>query len=402
MAVTFNVVESRAPTNKANCCDTTNKSAETLRKWVEQAKKNPAAFLEEQFKRPLEKFDRNDWYAVKTKALRFLPKKIASLITNTGRGPKSHSFYAQLRGDNQLSLNDSIKLIESIFRTKITNLTQAQKVNLNKNLDLLARISPDVVKKYDLVPKWSTPKKENRKLSLLDFLKTLPNDASPSTVDKALLATPKLGGFAKHDPELGRLTFPRNIWRQLQTVRDKLPECIRIRYAVELGYTKRKPGRKKVERIELRDNDNGQKRVVTITRKPEPKIKPTIVRKQEQFSPKPNPKLENEIANSPEFLKTELDVIKFINKQANNALLPDEFPRYSMYPIAQWGTSDWALVNVYRDRIYGDFLEKHKQKIHDALKRIGYTVGSNFKVMDKDLALSMISLYRSFSEVNSA
>lgn len=401
MAVTFNVVESRTPTNRANRCDTTNKSSATLRKWVEQAKRNPAEFLEEQFKRPLEKFDRNDWYAVKKLAIRFLPKKIADLITNMGRGPKPHSFYAQLRGDKQLSLNDSIRMIESIFRTKITDLTNSQKVNLNKNLDLLARISPEVVKKYHLVPKWSAPKKEKRKISILDFLKTLPNDSSPSKIDKALLATPKLGGFAKHDPELGRLSFPRNIWRQLQTVRDKLPECIRIRYAEELGYTKKKPGPKKHDKVQLRETDNGPKKVVVVKRKPEQKTKVNVVRKPDPVEPKIVPPT-HEHESGDEYLKTEMDVVKFINKQANKALLPDEFPRYSTYPIAQWGTSDWALVNVYRDRIYEGFLENHKQKIQEALRRIGYTVGSNFKVMDTDLALSMISLYKSFSEVNSA
>jgi hypothetical protein len=438
-------VEARLKHNQGNCCNSAGKTPSVLKQWRDQAKKDTVRFLEKQFEKPVEKFDRLDWRDVKLKCLKFLPAKKRKLIEEkTGRGSKD--FFVALhdaREKNstvQLSEKEALKLIKSVFKRDADQLTVRQKESLMSNVDLLSRLPKAMVKKYDLAPTYRVPKEQQKKRpSVLDFLKSLPHDASPARIDKALLSVPKLGKLGRVDPDTKRLVFPADGWKLLIRNKQSLPEPIKLRYAEELGLLNKKRGRKpqvkepnvltpeefeaqeankerRARQLVKKQIEDTRKKQLKVVKKPEKKLV-NVVKKRSQDDiddsyflddsdtdlsdviDEVKPKVPEEVDDTKVFLTNENDVVKFINKQANKALLPDEVPRYSNYPKAEWGVSDWALVNVYRDRIQPRFLEDNKEKINNALRRLGISVGASVRdlMYDEKLALNMISLYRTFS-----
>lgn len=422
----------RLKTNQGGqCFHLDNETKTAVEAWKREAEENPAGFLESQIGKKLEKFDRADWRDVRVHGLRFLPMKIRKLITSQ-QGRKSYAFYAALRTANQaskkLSIEESLDLVEHLYRNRYNDLTYKQYMGLKSNTDLLARLHPTALKMIaNSLSSTKRPAKEGVNVPFM-FLKTLPSKATPERIDKALLALPKYGKLGRMED--GRVVFPENVWKYLRWHRSELPENVRDRYRTELGYVKRgrkprsktpeeqselsmklkeKQERQNKKRIEVRRKEHKPKTKLIVTRKPVKTEKPNEAL-DDRFDELDDDALFSKPKSVPMvdhggLLRTENDVIKFINDKANDALLEGEFRRSRTYPVQQWTTPDWALVNVFRDRIYPAFLEEHREKINSALRKLGMTVGASVGTIrgyDMDLMLSTIALYRAFSTANIA
>ena len=427
----------RLKTNQGGqCFHLDNETKTAVEAWKREAEENPAGFLESQIGKKLEKFDRADWRDVRVHGLRFLPLKIRKLITSQ-QGRKSYSFYAALRTAHQtnkkLSVDESLNLVEHLYGNRYNDLTYKQYMGLKSNTDLLARLHPTALKMIaNSLSSTKRPAKDGANVPFM-FLKTLSSKATPERIDKALLALPKYGKQGRMED--GRVVFPENVWKYLRWHRSELPENVRDRYRTELGYTKRgrKPKPKtpeeqaeRTKKLKEKQERQNKKRIEVRRKEQKPKTKLTVVRKTAVAPVKPekpskvddllddrlddldDDKLFNKPKHVPTvdhggLLRTETDVIKFINDKANDALLEGEFRRSRTYPIQQWTTPDWALVNVFRDRIYPAFLNEHREQINSALRKLGMAVGASVGIVrgyDKDLMLSTISLYKAFSTAN--
>ncbi len=464
-------VVGKTANNKNNCCNTENKSKSTLSRWREQAQKSTRTFLESQFGKSLEQFDRGDWRLTKLRCLKFLPKDKQKVINSKGSGRTPSSFYAQLSAkpasttkqktntvNKVLTEKEATKLLKSIFKRELDELSFAQKRRIVDTPDIIGILSPEFVKKYNLFPGTYKKKTEapGRKPSIVDFVKKLPNEVSLERLNKVLMSLPLKLHKPVMNEETSKVELPKVVWDKFIKRRNELPEAMKMHYARELKFIKHKPGRKPKNKnlnnktmedieIEQENLERKKKKNITVVRKDTDKPdetkapKPTNVPKTSEKKAKPSKPDRNDILEEDDnvddlsdvtdddlndllgrrpskkptqvpkvdktldeakFLPTDQDVIKFINMQMNKALLPDEFPRSSTLPTSQWSTSEWALVDVYRDRINQKFLDNNKERINNALRRLGKTVDANFQKIaktDKRMALNLIRFNRMFS-----
>lgn len=391
-AVHAHIAEAAVRKNQCPCCDpaTVGNQPTILERWRKQARTNTREFLEEQFGKKLEKFDNNDWRIARRRCPEFLsPVKSRALEKPTN----STGFIAGLtaresdKGLVKMTAAESEQYILDTYGVPVTELKPHQTAKILKNAALIRVLDTRFVAQY-LMP--------SRAKNMEDMIRELQPTASLAECNRVLLALPLRAEKPKFNGVTGLVELPPDAWKRIRLNMGPttLPLTMQTSYAVELGLT---PKKRKTKLQPQEPQRAPTPRAVVLPAKPvAAKPRPAPAKAPHG---KTNPDAREVDDMMPDLSNDDLDdlledrkpqvvhvaapvgmlhgdeIIRFINRKANEALLPGDFPRGVMTPIASWSNTDWSMVHKYRANIDPKWYAQYQDRIDSSMRAFKRVTG---------------------------
>lgn len=392
-AVHAHIAEAAVRKNQCPCCDpkTVGNQPTILERWRKQARSNTREFLEEQFGKKLEKFDNNDWRIARRRCPEFLsPVKTRALERPTN----STGFIAGLtalesnHGLVKMTAEESEKYILDTYGIPVTELKPHQTAKILKNAALIRVLDTRFVAQY-LIP--------TRAKTMETMLRELSPTASLAECNRVLLALPLRGETPKFNGVTGLVELPPEVWKRIRLNfgATTLPLTMQTSYAGELGLLPKSKLPKSRNRVQHEPVAPAPRAVVLppkpVAAKPRPapakaphgKTDPNAHDAEAMpdmseddlddiFGEKKTPMVR--VANPTGVMHGD-EIIRFINRKANEALLPGDFPRGVMTPVASWSNTDWAMVHKYRSNIDPKWSAQYQDRIDSSIRAFKRVTG---------------------------
>ena len=359
--------------------------------WRKQAQDNAEQFLISQFKKPIKALSTNDIARNFKSCLQYMTPQRAKLLKGVAGFKNRVILAARERSPGNfepISYMDAIRIYNETRRSgnedKVTN----------------ARYAKDPVLLQLLPPKFVADKllQHTTKIGLnkLDQIAILPQYATLSECNEALK---KFSSEYKLDAD-GNVILPIDTWNR---IRNKAGHKTLDDWPIAMQKTYGKPGmllpakrglKKKLKFVTHDDDDSDIKEIskpdqeidLSVKSKPKPlipakhQIKPQAdLPKQDYVSlddwdkqeviPKSKP------VNDPTHIMNAREIVEFINRKANEVLLPGDMPRGIMTPVTKWSNLDWLTVHRYKQYVEPAWYKLHLDAINRSLRGFEHVTG---------------------------
>lgn len=371
--------------------------------WRKQALENSELFLVSQFKKPLDSFNTRDAGFVNKLCSKYMSKQRWELLTGLNGFKNRLILAAKESAPGKFEPLTYVEAIRIFNRYKLGDMEPRN----------LARYLNDPVIVKLLPPKLLEEKFKStvglrfQKLTKTENLMALPEYATMKDINKALGEFPN----AVIGPD-GNIELPPEIWRRIRHESQRKLKDWPIAMQKEYGKPfMLLPG---VKQGALKPEPTPKIPKVKPNAKP-PRIesvKPKVIKPAITHAPKkrdedseflegwddleePKPKAPDPVS-APTHVLNSHEVIEFINKKANTALLPGDIPRGLMTPVTKWSNQDWLMVHKFKDWIDPQWYASHEEEISKALRMFNRTIGAS----TNDIGVYS-EIYDTFAQISS-
>lgn len=378
--------ESKHP--RCDCRD----NKQLAKKWKEDAKANICGFIKGQFGKEPRLLDPVDRRAMKRDCVDFIPKDKMKMLNGMKAGRQPATFWADFCESTHkydaLSPDKALKLFKAMFPAKNSKakklgdivFSEGQRKRVMADALLMVRLDLDTRRELGLTHRI---RREHEKTKNLTKLST---KMSLQEAERFILAglNGHTKGTAYFDNATGRIVVskrPRVRWLEIaNTLGSKLPQAFLDKYSDEL--VKRKGGRKKkvidpnapIVSVKKKKTKTKLKKMIPVKRKPVYNV-PDIDDDQEDESFDVDVQ---ELEKKPVPVPGKITTPERLNQFINNVMKKHDTTYGLSTEIRHWSNPEWSMVDVYRDSIAPDLLEKYAPQIEQARRILGVRSGGAY------------------------
>lgn len=359
------------------------------KKWKEDAKANICGFIKGQFGKEPRLLDTVDRRAMKRDCVEFIPKDKMKMLNGMKPGRQPATFWADFCESTHkydtLSPDKALKLFKAMFPAKNSKaktlgdivFTEGQRKRVMADALLMVRLDIDTRRELGLTHRIRREHEKTKNLAQLSTKMSL--QEAERFIIAGLNAHTK--GTAYFDNTTGRIVVtkrPRDRWLEIANkLGSKLPQVFLEKYSDEL--VKRKAGRKKkvidpnAPIVSKKKPKKKQKKLIPVKRKPV-YIEPEDDTEEDTSFDVDVAELEKKPVPVPGKITTQERLNQFIN----NVMKKHDSTYGLSTEIRHWSNPEWSMVDVYRDSIAPDLLEKYAPQIEQAKRVLGVRSGGAY------------------------